>query len=93
MKTEEIIELFNKRRQKLVQIFGTRGMLKLSKQHQVYGALNELDLVLDTLKFSLNVKQPNSWKEKALEELGYNRKNGEKKNSIKERLLNYLEKF
>ena len=59
MNTQEIIALFEKRRNDLLSMYSGKSQqyLNLSKKHQVYGAISELDLMLEVLKFSKDARQ------------------------------------
>ena len=62
MDNREIIKLFEKRRTELAAMYSgnSQQYVNLSKRHQIYGAISELDLVLEVLKFSKNAKEENS---------------------------------
>ena len=52
MVLDEITSALEKRRAELVDILESRpDSLELEKQHQIYGAINEIDLFLQTLSF------------------------------------------
>ncbi len=52
MVVDQISDALQKRRQELVDMLeNNRDTLDLEKQHQVYGAINELDLFLHTLDY------------------------------------------
>ncbi len=52
MVLDEIAEALEKRRAELVSMLENRsGALQLERQHQIYGAINEISLVLQTLNY------------------------------------------
>ena len=52
MSYREMIQLFEKRRAELVEILKSRSdTIDLSRQHQVYGAIKEIGLFLETLGY------------------------------------------
>ena len=49
---DEIEEVLGKRRAELADMLESReSRIELEKQHQIYGAINEIDLFLQTLKY------------------------------------------
>ncbi len=52
MVLDEISEVLGKRRDELIEILDSKATdLKLEKQHQIYGAINEIDLFMQTLSY------------------------------------------
>ena len=52
MEQKDLIKLFKQRKSKLKSIYKTESKLPLGKRHQMYGALKEIDLFLEVLKFN-----------------------------------------
>jgi uncharacterized protein YaaR (DUF327 family) len=47
-----MIQLFEKRRAELIDLLKTRKeLIDLSRQHQIYGAIKEIELFLETLGY------------------------------------------
>lgn len=52
MVVDELTDVLMKRRAELVDMLENRNdSLQLEKQHQIYGAINEIDLFLQTMSF------------------------------------------
>ena len=52
MSFREVIQLFERRRAELVDILKNRkDTIDLSRQHQIYGAIKEIELFLETLNY------------------------------------------
>ncbi len=51
MVVTEISSALERRRQELVDMLENNKEMKLEKQHQVYGAINEIDLFMQTLEY------------------------------------------
>ena len=52
MVMDEIEDVLAKRRSELVEVLETKSHeLQLEKQHQIYGAINEIDLFLQTITY------------------------------------------
>jgi len=51
MVLDEIAQVLEKRRTELVEMLENKAQLELEKQHQIYGAINEIDLFLQTLSY------------------------------------------
>jgi len=47
----EIADSVEKRRHELVDMLENNSSLNLEKQHQIYGAINEIDMFLQTLSY------------------------------------------
>lgn len=46
----KIICLYEERKKKLSNVLSNRDDIKLENQHQIYGAINEIDMLLRTLR-------------------------------------------
>ena len=56
MVLDQISQKLEKRRAELVGMLDNKHTLELEKQHQIYGAINEIDLFLQTLSYHANNK-------------------------------------
>ncbi len=51
MVVSEITKLLEKRKNDLIELLEYDSNLKLEKQHQIYGAINEIEIFLQTLNY------------------------------------------
>ncbi|MBN2881192.1 hypothetical protein JXM83_04010 [Candidatus Woesearchaeota archaeon] len=56
----KIISLYEERKRKLSSVLTNRKDLKIENQHQIYGAVNEIDLFLKTLREYQSSQLPNT---------------------------------
>ncbi len=57
----EIYKLYQKRRNKLIHLLEEeRNDMELGKQHQIYGAIKEIDKFLKTLEHFINKEKDDS---------------------------------
>lgn len=52
MVVDEVMQALEKRRSELVDLLENRSQgMELEKQHQIYGAINEIDLFMQTINY------------------------------------------
>ncbi|PIO05646.1 hypothetical protein COT47_03910 [Candidatus Woesearchaeota archaeon CG08_land_8_20_14_0_20_43_7] len=60
MDKSDMLKMFEQRKRKMLALYheNVRTNKNLSKQHQIFGAISELDLMLEVLKFSIKKEAP-----------------------------------
>ena len=99
MEPGDLIDMFEFRRKKLAETYKDKKKKKvgLSKQHQMRGAVTELDLILEVLKISFKKGKKTKekhWKEEAIENMGLTKKKTKLKkgisNKIKRKVMDFV---